>query len=60
MLLSKYIIFYLKTRKNNVVIKKSTYKNFSLVLKFKQFIRLNLNFVPCMTLKKKKINLQCF
>ena len=29
------------------------------MLKFKQLIRLNLNFVPCMTRKKKKINVQC-
>ena len=33
MLLAKYFNFYLNTRKNNVVIKKSTYKNLSLTLK---------------------------
>ena len=29
------------------------------MLKLKQFIRLSLNFVPCMTYKKEKFNLQC-
>ena len=32
-LLSKNFNFYLKTRKNNVLIKKSTYKNLSLNVK---------------------------
>ena len=33
MLLSKYFKFYLKTRKNNVVIKKSSYKHLSFSVK---------------------------
>ena len=60
MLLSKFLNFYLNTRKNNVVIKKSTYKHLSLNVKVLTTYTTNLNFVPCMTQKKKKINVQYF
>ena len=44
MLLSKYIIFYLKTRKNNVVTKKSTYKHLSLNVKIQTTYTTKLEF----------------
>ena len=49
MLLSKYFNFYLNTRKNNVVIKKSTYKNLSLNVKIQTTYTTKREFVPCMT-----------
>ena len=47
-LLSKYFNFYLKTRKNNVI-KKYTYKNFSLNVKIQTTYTTKREFVPCMT-----------
>ena len=44
MLLSKYIYFYLNTKKNNVVIRKFTYKNFSLIVKIKTIHTTNFEF----------------
>ena len=43
-LLSKYFNFYLNTRKNNVVIKKSTYKNLSLNVKIQTLYTAKLEF----------------
>ena len=49
MLLTKYFNFYLYTRKNNVVIKKSTYKILSLNVKNQTTYTTKRGFVPCMT-----------
>ena len=43
------LIFFLNTRKNNVVIKKSTFKNLSLNVKIQTAYATKREFVPCMT-----------
>ena len=53
MLLSKY--FYLKTRKYNVVIKKSTYKHLSLNVKIQTTYTTKLEFCTLYDAKKKYI-----
>ena len=55
MLLSKYFYFYLNTRKNNVVKKKSTYKNLSLNVKIKTTYTTKLEFCMLYDVKEKEI-----
>ena len=50
MSLFKYFNFYLKTRKNNVVIKKSTYKHLSLNVKIQTTYTTKLEFCNKMML----------
>ena len=57
MLLSKY--FFLNTRKNNVLIRKSTYKNLSLSVKNQTTYTTKLEFCTLYDVKEKK-NVQCF
>ena len=52
--------FYLNTRKNNVVIKKFTDKNFSLNGRIQTTYTTKLKFCICMTKNKKKLNIKCF
>ena len=47
MLLSKF--FFIELKKNNVVIKKSTYKNLSLNVKIQTTYTTKREFVSCMT-----------
>ena len=49
MLLSKYFNFYLITRKHNIIIKKSTYKNLCLNVKIQLSYTAKLEYLPCMT-----------
>ena len=53
-LLSKYFNFYLKTRKNSVVIKKSTYKHLSLNVKIQTNYTTQLEFCTLYDVKEKK------
>ena len=59
-LLSKYLNFYLNTRKNNVVIKKSTYKNLSLNVKIQTTYTTKLEYFTLYDVKEKELNVQCF
>ena len=54
MLSSKYINFYLKTRKNNVVIKKSTYMHLGLNIKIQTTCTTKLEFCTLYDAKKNK------
>ena len=60
MLLSKHFNFYLKTRKNNVVIKKSTYKNLSLNVKIQTIYTTKLEYFTLYDAKEKKIKCTMF
>ena len=53
-LLSKYLNFYLNTRKNNVVIKKSTYKSLSLNVKTEKTYTTKHEFCTFYDVKEKK------
>ena len=60
MLLSKYIYFYLNTKKNNVVIRKFTYKNFSLIVKIKTIHTTNFEFCTYYDVIIKNLDVECF
>ena len=60
MLLSKYFNFYLNTRKNNVVIKKSTYKNLSLNVKIQTTYTAKLEYFTLYNVKEKEIKCLMF
>ena len=53
MLLSQYFIFYFNTRKNNVVIKESTYKNLRLSVKIQTICTTKLEFCTLYDVKEK-------
>ena len=53
MLLSKYLNFFLNTRKNDIVLKKSTYKNFSLNVKIQSTYTTKLDFCTLYDVKEK-------
>ena len=55
MLLSKYFNLYLNTRKNNVVLKKSTYKNFSLNVKIQITYTTKLELCTLYDVKEKEV-----
>ena len=55
MLLSKYFNFYLNTRKNNVVFKKSTYRNLSLNVKIQTTCTTKLEYFTLYDVKEKEI-----
>ena len=55
MLISQYFYFYLNIRKNNVVIKKSTYKNLSLNVKTQTTYTTKLEFCTMYDIKEKEI-----
>ena len=60
MLLSKYFNFKLYTRKNNVVIKKSTLKNISLSVKISTTYTAKLEFCTLYNVKEKEIKCTIF
>ena len=59
-LLSKYFIFYLNTRKNNVEIKKSTYKNLCLNVKIQTTYTTILEYFTLYDVKEKEIKCKIF
>ena len=59
-LLSRYFNFYLKTRKNNVVIKKYTYKNLSLNVKIQTTYTTKLEYFTLYDVNEKEIKCTMF